>query len=458
MAVKERVFFVKNEEGVFVFPFRPSQDDFEKSMLSFYQKLKANASYTTPMKPQQFVDAYQGRRKAVYQRAIDLNALWGFHPKYANIRSFTKCEKYNFSKPKTPVPRVIQPRNERYIVETGRYVKPIEKKIYKIVDDIFGDKTVYKGLNAEQRGQAIFTTWNRYRKPVAIGLDASRFDQHVSNAALCWEHSVYQLFYPGDKYFRGLMGLQRNNKCVGYTKDGWLKYSVKHNRMSGDSNTSLGNVLLMCGMVYMLKERTNVQFSLINDGDDCVIVCEHRDLKTVQEAIPEHFAALGFKMVVEDPVHVLEHVEFCQSHPVYDGEKYIMVRDPRISTSKDAVALKPLDKPLIKRRWLKAVGLGGLSLTRGIPVLQHYYECFDRNAGDVKPLEDPTLEGGFFRLSKGMNRTKCEVSPLARLSFWDAFNIPPSAQLALEEHYSRLELTDGELKRRFALLPINSKN
>lgn len=454
-AIKERVFFVK-KNGVYSTPYRPTAQSFADVLSNFKSKIKKAVQYTTPMEAMRFAESYQGRRRTVYIAAARDNLTFGFHDKLSFIRAFVKAEKYNFTAKPDAVPRIIQPRDPRYLVETGRYIKPIEKKIYKTINDIDDDVVVYKGLNMQKRGKHLFNTWNKYIDPVAIGLDASRFDQHVSNAALEWEHSVYGMYYPDDKHFKRLMGLQRNNRCSAYVADGHVRYKTKHNRMSGDSNTSLGNVLIMCGMVYAFREFVSVPFSLVNDGDDCVIICERYHTSAIQQAIKPFFHTLGFTMEVEDPVDVFERIVFCQCQPVLDNTgSYTMVRDPRISTAKDAVSLKPLDCRHLDRRWLAAVGMGGTSLTAGMPVLQAYYQCYTRNSLGAKPLSDPTLEGGFFRNSKGMTLVSSQISDQSRLSFWLAFDIPPQSQLVLEEYYDQLSFTEGSLGMRFKTLPLS---
>lgn len=454
-AIKERIFYVQ-EDGGYQTPFRPTSVDFAELMLPITNIFKRKAQYTTPLRPLAFAEAYQGRRRAVYLKAADENLEFGFNDRLAIIKPFVKVEKYNFTAKPNAVPRIIQPRDPRYLVETGRYIKPIEKKIYNIINDIFKDVTVYKGLNAQVRGTSMCNTWRKYRCPVGIGLDAKRFDQHVSNAALKWEHRIYSLFYRGDRHLTRLMGLQRNNRGKGYVPGGSsVTYKTCHNRASGDSNTSLGNVLLMCSMVQILFRNLGIDASLINDGDDCVIITERTNEAILLNSIEDHFMQFGFRMTVETPVYELEKIEFCQSNPVYDSDgTYTMVRNPNISLAKDCVALKPLDNTVVKERWLAAVGMGGLSLTAGMPIMQEFYSLFKRTSNGAKPLEDPTLEGGFARLSKGMTRKPTKISDETRYSFWLAFNISPECQIAIEEYYAAMELTIGQLEARFVVLPF----
>jgi len=452
-AVKERVLLI-NVDGVWVEPFRPCIKEFNSRTKSFTSKFKKGVCYATPMKPRAFAETYQGRKRTLLLKAVEANETLGFTDDCSIIRAFMKHEPYLFGATKIPIPRLIQPRDYRYIVETGRYIKPIEKLLYKNINRIYGDTTVFKGLNMEQRGNALFAKWSRFKNPVAVPLDASKFDKHVSNSALRWEHGMYQSYYPGDRYFKHILSLQRCNKGRGYTSDGSLVYSTTHNRASGDSNTSSGNVLIMCGLTFDYLEYVELDADLANDGDDCVLFLEKENLNKLN-LINQWFECAGFVLVTEAPVSVFERIEFCQAQPVFNQYGgYTMVRNPRKSVGKDAVAKKPLDNRSIMQKWMAAVGDGGMALTAGMPVLQEYYSFYKRNSNGADPLVDTTMDGGFFRLSKGMNATYREPSPETRYSFWLAFDITPTEQVVLEEYYRKLTLGVGTVENRFNVIPI----
>lgn len=451
-ALKERV-LLTHDNGCWKPPMRPSVEEFSGRTNQFTQDLRKHIRFSTPMQPVAFALTYQGRKRTMLLNAIKRNEEEGFHDYCAVIKAFVKHEKYLFSTTKTVIPRLIQPRDHRYIVETGRYIKPIEKLIYKGVNALFGSVTVFKGLNMRHRGNLLYSKWARFKKPVAVSIDVSKFDKHVSNAALSWEHSIYEKYYPGDSYFSRLMGLQRNNRGKASCADGYLTYHTRHNRASGDSNTSLGNVLLMCALVYDYLILKMLDAEVADDGDDCVLILEEKDLIKLK-GLKQWFGKAGFPLVTEEPVDVFERIVFCQAQPVRDQYGgYTMVRDPRKSLGKDAVALKPLDNRKIKEMWMAAVGDGGMALTSGMPVLQEYYSCYKRNSNGAAPLKDTTMEGGFFRLGLGMSSTYVEPSPESRFSFWLAFDITPSEQICLEQYYRKLTLTHGELGNRYNLLP-----
>jgi hypothetical protein len=452
--IKERIFYVDYGSG-FVPPVKPLPNVICKSLKDVEAYFEQVVQYATPMTARQFAGSYVGRRRTNYERACDSLDKVAITGKDAYVSSFVKAEKYNFTAKTNPAPRIIQPRGPRYIVESGRYIKPIEKKIYKHINTMFGSTTIFKGLNAEQRGQAMRDHWLSFDEPVAIGLDAKRFDQHVSVEALQWEHSIYRKFYPGDKFFAQLLYWQLVNTGYARCREGIVKYKSEGCRMSGDVNTALGNCLLMSSLVYAYAKVCDVKIRLANDGDDCVVVLEKRELNQFKDGLGEWFVRHGFSMTVEVPVAIFEQIEFCQSHPVWDGAQYIMVRDPRVAISKDCVAIKPLDNHNIRKMWCAAVGQGGMSLTGGIPVWQDFYAQLITLSQGAKELVDQTMNTGMKLLAKGMYRTYVRPTAESRYSFYLAFGIAPTEQVCLEEYYSTMQFRwDGE-SPRFIPLPLH---
>jgi len=370
----------------------------------------------------------------VYQRAMESLNIKGIKKKDSYIGVFVKFEKLRFKSDKTPVPRVISPRKPRYNLELGTYIRPIEKRIYTLIDKLFGSKTVMKGLNMEQRGEIIYKHFTSYQKCVAISLDASRFDQHVSVSALQWEHTMYKIFWPRNNHFRKLLKWQLLNRGFAVLPDGRVSYTVKGKRQSGDVTTSLGNILIMCSIVHALAKFLEIDLKLVNDGDDCTVFMEEHDALKFETAVKEWFLEFGFNVVVEARVYKVEHVSFCQAQPVFDGSKYVMVRDPRTSIAKDCISLKPLDNDKITCRFAASIGLGGLSMVGGIPIVQEFYQSLVHSADGAKPLDDVSLRKYTGR-GVGMSRHYVEPCANARLSFYNAFGVPPDGQVAIEEVY-----------------------
>jgi len=441
-ALKERVFYV-SYNGKFEPAPRPDPSHFNTTLVEVFKFFKKFATTTAPMEGQQFVDSYRGRKRAIYQKAWDTLIVKPISVVDSFLSSFMKCEKYNFTKSEDPVPRIIQPPNPRYNVEVGRFIRPIEKKLYQLIDLMFGSPTIFKGYNALERGKLLYRKWSRFKNPVAIGLDAKRFDQHVSVTALKWEHSIYKLFFSNNKYLSQMLDWQLSSTGYINCRDGTAKYKVKGGRWSGVMNTSSGNCLLMSSMVFSYAKYLGIELELANDGDDCVVIIEAIHLERFTKGVEGFFIKLGFKLTVEEPVYMFEKIDFCQCRPVFVDGEYIMIRDPNVAISKTSVAIKPLDNPSIFKMWCAAVGEGGLSLTGGVPVWQSFYNKLYLTANGAKKLVDPTMKDGMYYLSRGMDRKFGEISDATRVSFYHAFGIMPDIQIALEEYYNNVSLAFG---------------
>ncbi len=443
-AVKERVFFVKGRDG-FEEPPRPAENYFARTMLPVYNKLLPHLPKTVPLSPQAFVETFRGRKRQIYQQARDSLLARSVSPKDAEVKVFVKYEKTDFTTKRDPVPRVISPRNPRYNVEIGVFLRQVEEPIFESLSHLFeGFRTVFKGMNAATSGKCMFDLWSQFKRPVAVGLDASRFDQHVSRQALEWEHSIYPHCFPKAYHKRlgRLLSWQVMNVCKGYTQDGKLKYTKEGGRMSGDMNTSLGNCILMCSMIKQYADTRGVRVLLANNGDDCVVFMESEDLERFSQGLDEWFVALGFNMTVEPPCYNFEEIEFCQTHPVYAGPgygDYIMMRHPKRAISKDSVSLHRFQSDRQYRGWLDAVGTGGLAMTGGLPVFQEFYRSYQRWGSPYKQHVQ-AQSWGVRRLQQGMVRTYGPVSAQSRYSFWLAFGVTPDEQLVMEDFYRRVDL------------------
>lgn len=405
-----------------------------------------------PSTYEQFLKLYEGdRRIKVYSEAIDSLRMKPISAADAICSTFTKCEKLNFSKKSDPAARVIQPRTPRYNAAVGRFLKPLEKVVCKGIASIFGGPTVMKGYNALETARHMREMWDSFDDPVGIMMDAKRFDQHVSVAALMWEHSVYNRIYDRHPELKWLLKMQLTNVGVARVPEGKVKYEVNGCRMSGDMNTSLGNCLIMCAMVWALAQKLCIRVRLANNGDDCCIICNSSDAKKLESAIPGYFIDLGFQMEVEERVHVFEHIDFCQTHPVYDGEQWIMCRDPRVAISKDCHTVLPMKHSGAFGAYCKAIGDCGMALAGGLPVMQEFYKALQRH-GTVSSKHQTMTESGFARLASGLASREREVTNAARVSFWRAFGILPMHQHVLESEYRSKQLA-GEVCRREVVSP-----
>jgi hypothetical protein len=310
-----------------------------------------------------------------------------------------------------------------------------------------------KGLNAFQQGTHFHNAWVRYQHPMALMIDASRFDQHIKTGLLSWEHSVYLAMFGNDPYLAQLLRWQLKSTGFCRVEGKVLRYTVEGGRCSGDMNTAMGNILVACAGVYAWLESQGSlsKVRVLDAGDDCCIIGEDVDIRRLAPTLQPWFSQIGLIMKVEPLVDVLEQVSFCQTSPVYDGHAWRMVRDPRVSFSKDAC--------ILYSRYLRdltsycsAIAYAGCSLTSGLPVLQEYYTAMGAGKALSPPDDEQLLDTGFFRLAKGLTPRRRLVTAEARVSFWRAFGIVPTLQVELEARYSKQGLPDpvaetGEVER-----------
>nr|QDZ17053.1 p111 [Maize chlorotic mottle virus] len=432
----ERVFYVKNDKGELVSCPEPISGIFWKNLKGFRNSIVHHVGHRHPVSRETFLAYYTGPKRTMYEKAV--NSLYEMPVSYddAKLKTFVKAEKINLTKKADPVPRVIQPRAPRYNVELGRYLRPVEHPIYHAIDKIWGGPTIMKGYSVEQIGRHIENAFRSFTDPVAIGFDASRFDQHVSVEALRWEHSVYSRIYGYPELLTQLLRWQIHNRGTAYASDGAFNYQVDGKRMSGDMNTSLGNCILATAITHDFVTKLGIPARLINNGDDNVLICPAVEVGRVRQELYRHWLNYGFEVISEEPVYILEQVEFCQMRPVFDGTQYTMMRDPRTTMSKDAYAVTPFNTPTAARRWMRAVGECGLSLTGGLPVKQEYYAALVKHGLDPKNIKQgKDFDSGLYYLSKLSNRKWQEVQESARYSFWLAFGYTPDEQRALEEYF-----------------------
>lgn len=452
-AVAERVLMVPDGTGGLKFCPKPlSASHVHRTLLPFRKlvekTVRNDSSFPIhPLSSAQFVESYHGSKRRRYQEAVD-SLVWDpVTQRDARVMGFVKVEKINFSAKADPCPRLIQPRSFRYGAALGQHIKHVEKPLFSIIDGIYGGPTVLKGYDCIQSAKHLKDMWDEFHNPVAIGLDASRFDQHCSPELLQWEHDTWLQLVADKSAVRKLLSWQLQNDGRIYLDDAVIKYTTNGCRMSGDMNTSSGNCLIMCAMVYCYLSSRNIpHFRLANNGDDCVVIMEKSFLKTLSN-LTQWFTDMGYTMKVEDPVYEFEQISFCQTQPVFDGVGYRMVRDPRVACAKDLCSTLDLQVDRVRKAWFNAMSMGGEKLVAGIPVLQEFYQSFPRS--EIKQSsKDTTLnrmyDAGIWRMVPRVGGYR-DVVAQSRYSFWLAFGIHPDQQEILECRFRSTNLGDCEM-------------
>lgn len=438
--------------GVLGTPVRPIDGVF--SRLSSIRAAVIRCTRPTPVVDvDDYPYLYSGRKRAVYLRAVESLRTRAVVKLDAFVNTFVKAEKVNFSAKPDPAPRVIQPRSPRYNVCVGVYLKCFEKAVFEGFAAAYGYGVIVKGLNAQGVASRLFEAWEAFVDPVAIGLDASRFDQHVSCEALKFEHGFYNGCYKS-KELNKLLSWQLDNTGYGYAEGKRVKYNVQGCRMSGDINTSMGNCIIMSSIVLGYFDHVGLKARLVNNGDDCVVVCSRCDLHMLG-GIDQWFREFGFVLTREPVVDVFEQIEFCQTQPVFTTTGYRMVRNPYTATTKDMVSLLSWASELEFDRWRGAIADCGLALTQGVP----YWEAFYRRLGGIKhelSLET-IMDSGLGFMARGVVANST-ITPEVRYSFWLAFGMSPDAQVELEDLHKEIvytrenPLTFGDVKPLSELL------
>jgi len=435
-----------------------------RSFANFNTKHIARLPGTPAMDVLDVPDFYSGSRRRRFQRGLEYYLAEGVASRDAWISMFVKFEKTAFNKEKiNPDPRAIQFRGLKYCVLMAKYLKPIEHIIYNMCGDgklMPKGRLIGKGCSMNRRAALAHEKWTSLKNPVCCALDMSRFDQHVSLWLLRQEHRWYKKMNPS-KEFAKLLRWQENNKGMTSSR---IKYQIRGKRMSGDMNTALGNCILMLLMTAWGMEQLGIpvsDYNMLDDGDDNCLFVEAKWLTHIQSKMPELMLSLGMVLKIEKVSTTFPSVLWCQGHPVETAEGWKFVRKPAKVLS--AALINP--KHLIqgrRQKLISAIGYGELALNRGVPVLQAYARALIR-AGDGKFVAfDPTNK--YWHLLKHEVKTMDKagltaatpghITDQARLTFHEAFGIPPAEQVVLEDYLDKWTFTImGSVHSPATLLP-----
>jgi hypothetical protein len=437
-----RVFNVEGPNGLEPPP-TPRKGIFAEQLEVERGKFKLFVESAAVLSHEEVCDCYTGREKTIKLLATASLHRTPVHKGDARLSTFVKCEKVKKKVLKSLCPRVIQPREQRYIVEVARYLKRLEKPVFEALRccQPLGPNSlpcVMKGMNAEQMGSMLKLKWDRFKQPVGFGLDAVRYDQHFSRQALEYEHLFYLDYFHGEDRARlaELLSWQVRNVGICRCVDGVIKYQVEGSRMSGDMNTSMGNCLIMCLLItHCMRVCDVLDYELCNNGDDCVVIMETADLVKCYQFMPGILLTFGFNVEMEKPVYCFEKMEFCQMKPIVVDGRSIMVRNLYPTLSKDIHTVLPMRCEKDVKSFFLAIGQCGLSLTGGVPVFQSYYECLIRHGVSSNITRSVGWKCGMTMLAIGMDRKRGVISPDTRVSFYNAFGVPPDEQVLLENRY-----------------------
>lgn len=418
-------------DGEWVGTHKPPGAFATRQMLEIRRRVTTLIGSVSPITRMQYCAKYAGSRRLAYEKA---NASLQVKPlcrSDAALNCFLKAEKWGEVK----APRVISPRSTRFLLAMGCYIYPLEHRLYKAFRRVHGSPVVMKGLDQTERAAVAQSHWNHFEQPIAVGLDASKFDQHTSRKALQFEHGFYLRPYRNDRDLARMCQWQLENKCYATLDDGKVKWTTDGGRMSGDVNTACGNCCLSATMLLAWAQEVGVKVRVMVDGDDCVAFMERRDYHLFMNGLSAWYLERGYRMKVEGPYLELHEVEFCQSKWMMLNGTPMFVRNPIKAINQDHtwVAVGGVEHSDV----LTATGLGGLAMYGDVPVLGAYYSML---AGDrqlstrvIKRLD--TRSSWLRNRGAGDNKSYSEPTSEARVEFFRTFGMHPTDQMALESRY-----------------------
>jgi hypothetical protein len=379
-------------------------------------------------------------KQRVYKNAV---ATLGERPlcrKDTVVKGHCKREKVDPAAKFDPDPRMIMFRNPRFTVSFLRYVHPMEAKVFRMEGDgyeIPKGHMFAKYDNNRQRAEQIaskFLMLLPYGRVKVVKMDGSRFDMHL------WRELQQEVEL---KSYSKLAGKQPDwnliKQAVFFAQDTLVtKHGVKatgrFNRKSGEADTSYGNSIASVAMLIAFMHFVGIHeahlWNFYDDGDDLALFLSE-PIWWVVDHVTGFYQSLGLDMKIEGVAECIEKVIFCQAQPVFNGDHWIMVRNPWRVLSRGTTILYGGLNATNRLNHCWSTGMCELALGSGIPILQEYGLALIRNGEGGKMSREVELD---FELKhvKLSNSRAVPISDQVRSSFQRAFDIDPVEQVRVE--------------------------
>lgn len=412
----------------------PTRPSFEREARSLAHRIGTWVGRHDPADGE-WIEKYSGRKRRVYQEARESLTLEPLSRRDYSVKSFVKPEKITDP---TRDPRTIQARGPRYGVALGNYLKPLEHRLYRVTGSrnlrkwLPEGRLIAKGLDMVQRAELIVQRMDEFG--CCLGIDASRFDAHVTTAMLSVEHSIYLRAHNGDKHLERMLQAQLVNR--GITGSG-IRYKCPGGRMSGDMNTALGNCMIVIITVAIAMRRlglTTKQWSMLCDGDDTLIFVKPDLLELVRAGQIHTWGESGQEIKIECIAYTPEQVRFCQGSPVHTACGWKMISDPVRVLSRSLVSVDHFQHDKACGPLMRSIGLCEATLNSGTPVLQAWAHQILHNAGEgpVRGVENLGRAYQAGKLLQSSHPLYTPVTDEARLSYAAAFGVEPWEQILME--------------------------
>jgi len=430
-------------------------------LLRYATELLKTLPSTTPVSLDEFPLRYSGRKRVEYLAAAASLRRLSLSRRDARIKLFLKFEKDVRSDKPGRIPRCILPPSVRYIVETGRYVHPIESQVYSAIDQLWGKRVVSKGRNYKEVAHMLRDGWDQFDHPVSRDVDVSKMDQSFNEEIMSLFLNFVADCSSESEVLREYLMWTLRTKVSARCDEAKFSYDQVGTLSSGMTFTSLAGVFVVTAIIWLFSQHYGIELTIVDAGDDMTVIYDEKDDGRVNQFLAAWYMRFGLVLEVGLMNRRFEGIEFCQTHPVELGDGLQMVRNTKSAAVKDAVSLRPLDTPLLASAWLRACGQAGMACQGGAPIATARFRLMLRSADAMlltyymtrrKRQRHGRLvalmleKGGSYEwFGHGMNNGQV-ITDAARISFERAFGVPPHVQRAIEEAYDAQTLTFDEVR------------
>ncbi|UHM27702.1 MAG: RNA-dependent RNA polymerase [Fushun diaea subdola tombus-like virus 2] len=405
---------------------------FRKTLRDLTKKI----GYVELAPARQVVEHRVAMKRRRFGKGMELYFREGVKEKHSNITMMPKLEFYDVEKIPIKEDRGIQFRNPVYNAALARHLHNIEPAIYRALVNKDGTPIVAKGYSTIERAMIMHEMAKRFKKPMFVMADHSRFDAHVNPKLLLEEHRTYLRLRNYSGELKELLKWQESS--TGFSHGG-IKYKVKGKRMSGDLNTALGNTLLNWAMLDSYCKDSDIDANIFLDGDDSIMCMEEQEIPSLSE----YCAQFGMETVVEITDDIRK-AEFCQCRVIYTKRGPVMCRNPFKVLECMTKCPRRLMTEAEQNAVLSASALGELMQSPGLPMLAPACAALHRIANCAPAFQ--TVDA-FYSFQKRETRAVVEeVDDFARVDLEVAWGIPLGDQLAVEAYYTQQVPMDAPIR------------
>lgn len=351
------------------------------------------------------------------------------------IKAFVKYEKIPTSKMlANKPPRLIQFRSYEYLYQLKKHILGYDIRLKEHKDEMeFNGQTVgtiYTKMHDNYGiAAALRKNWDHFNDPIAILLDAGKFDGHYKKRNLTREHQFWRMVLTPT---RALLNLLKNQIKTKGTSQNGIKFKADTNRGSGEYTTSDGNSVSMYSMLAAWLKDSGLlpnEFRISVNGDDSVVII---DRSNRNKLLPlSWFTNLNMDMESGGIVDNFCEISYCQASPIRverDGKLvWYMVSTPFRFMSRACYA--PSEYLRCVDRYLSSVGLCALAQNAGVPIVQEFALAVLAHGNYDRPL------GGFDRypaVRSGNEARVKSIHQVTRNDFEAAFGLSPQEQVVWE--------------------------